>query len=147
MKWPDTDIRAAICANPILGDHMHDFILTFKRLALLDKIKLNRASHQRVYAAATITYHKLFIAELTSRLDSLAICEASGKLTAPVRFTSKLAVPEEHLDEYDELISMLELTSQEDIPLTQYQYKQYVLDQWDWSRSFVSNTLSYGGLK
>jgi hypothetical protein len=169
MKWPDIDLRRVICDNPVMaelpftatttrgptfgnlaavarariGTTMSDFSLQFNRDALLAKLKQNRDAHAAAYTKAVEVYNQKFITELASKHDPLSMCLAAGKLGAPAKWMTKLVVPEEHLDEYDDLISMLELTTQVEIPLSQYQYKQYILDQWDWSRSFVSNTMSY----
>lgn len=66
-----------------------------------------------------------------------------GKL---VSLSFELYPPAEHLDEYDTVIEMLEMDQEilvELIALTAQEFRQFVMDEWDWTDSFLSSNVGY----
>ena len=51
--------------------------------------------------------------------------------------------PEVHTEDYDRAISMIEWHIGDTVELEEYQFAELVMDQWNWNKSFFSNTTSY----
>lgn len=43
-----------------------------------------------------------------------------------------ILAPEDHTDEYDKAIGMLEMSVDDTVLITHDEYRQYVLDEWFW---------------
>ncbi|WP_345969617.1 hypothetical protein WCX72_09840 [Sulfurimonas sp. HSL1-6] len=52
--------------------------------------------------------------------------------------------PESFVKDYDEVIGMLEFSTDTEFDITQEEYKKYVLNEWDWKRTFDFIKTSYG---
>lgn len=103
---------------------------------LIEKLKANRKKHLADYEAAKVEYRKELIALLEKKLKA-------AKRSRKVNHHIKLAIPVQYSKEYDKAISMLELTSDEQVELDPILYSQLVLDDWEWKDDFLSNTASY----
>lgn len=112
--------------------------VTVNTTELLVKIKANRARHLNTYKQALEVYRIKSIAKLNEIVDLLE----EGKM--PDTYI-KLPVPEEHIDDYDRVISMIEMTTSNEILLNEQTYSNLVLDSWDWSDYFATNTVAYVG--
>jgi hypothetical protein len=75
-------------------------------------------------------------AKLAAKLDELS----SGKLVA-LRFD--LQVPEDHTDDYDLAIRMVELHTEDTIEMTSTDVRTLMMDEWDWLRSFLFTNARY----
>lgn len=113
--------------------------LNFARDELLTIVRENREKHAATYAKALVVFKEKLTEKMQKRLEQIAETKEFDHriLTIP------LTVPEQHVDEYDRAIRMLAMTSQDQIELTQGEFAQLVLDEWDWSNSFASNTVGY----
>ena len=117
------------------------FVVNVPIEELIKKLKANREKHSENFEAALVVYHKKVIEVLDEALEAAR----TGK---EYKTYFNLVKPENMLDEYDEVIGMLEMslgTTSSTIELTQDQYRNYVLDNWSWSKLFAVNTLSYVG--
>lgn len=54
-------------------------------------------------------------------------------------------LPTSHLDEYDEVIAMMEMSVDETISLDSSAFQQYVLDNWTWKKNFIGSVTKYLG--
>jgi hypothetical protein len=54
--------------------------------------------------------------------------------------------PESHLDAYDTVIEMLEMSISNEVVLDARAFKQYVKDEWDWANSFANTTVKYAAV-
>lgn len=125
------------------------------RQKILDIIRENRSNHEKEYRKACEVYWDDTRNDITSiqkKINELLAQKATTisdlvSLNSKVYSISKeimnIRIPEQHLDDYDRVIRMLELSVDEDISLNENQFENYVQDKWDWSHSFLSNTLSY----
>ena len=112
--------------------------LNVSRESLLEKLRANKKTHRQKYEKALMVFRD----EAVKELDSLMSAVKAGKL---VHIVSRLPLPEEHTSDYDAAIGLLEMSSDRLIPLTNHEYETYVLDRWEWARSFASNTMRYSG--
>lgn len=103
---------------------------------LLETVKENREKHKEVYEKACDEYRK----KVAKRFRELADVADEGGLPDP---STDLNKPEEHLDDYDQSIEMLEADQRDQVTLTNEEYQKLVEDDWNWSRRFARNTSSY----
>lgn len=103
---------------------------------LLKVLRVNRDAHIASYRKAVVVFQK----KMKAKLEWMAKAVKAGKR---VSMYMDLPVPERHKHDYDRVIDMLKNSIMPDITLDEQQYERYVLDQWDWQRSFSSNTMRY----
>lgn len=103
---------------------------------LIKVLTENRQKHSHNYDKAKIGFRKLLIAELKSKLEAAE----SDKI---VTLTFENHKPESHLEDYDDILGMLELATDTEIELSHIQYKQYVKDEWDWARQWSTSNATY----
>lgn len=109
------------------------------KATLIETLKDNRLKHSEIYEEASIQY-RIKAKELYEKyLADIADPEN------PVPRGFPLAVPEEHLDDYDRVLSMMQWHTEATIELTQSEFQMYVQDEWGWHHSFASNSGSYTG--
>lgn len=106
------------------------------RSALLAKIKSNRENHRTIFEKAMVVYRARVIDELD---HMIAQAKRGGAIVRAVG----LLQPEDHTDDYDNVIAMLEMSVDDQIELTSQECLMYVQDNWGWARSFRSSTMSY----
>jgi hypothetical protein len=111
--------------------------VTINKETLLDAIRLNRNKHQEEYVLACKAYRAAAIQELTLMLD-----KAVNK--AEVIRQISCVEPVSHVKEYNKTIRMLEMSTADEITVTERQFCQFVLDEWEWSHHFKSTVMSYG---
>jgi hypothetical protein len=105
-----------------------------KRTDLLEKIKANRDGHRDLFLKAQEGYRLDFIAELEQHLKD---ARERKKISRAV----SLPEPQDHTEDYDAVIAMLEMSVDEVIELDASSFQQYVLDKWSWKRMVdVTNT-------
>lgn len=111
-------------------------ITNVSRRILLEKLSGNRANHHGLYEQAYEIYCTRIIKEIEEKLSE-------AKSRKIVRLYSALPIPEDHTEDYDAVISLLEMSTDETIELDDKDVRKYILDRWEWERSFASNTASY----
>ena len=103
---------------------------------LLNIVLKNRHNHRDQYEAAMEGYKILTIEVLEERLEQI-------KNDEPKQVTLMLPLPEDHTDDYDEIIAMLKSNRADEITLDQQSYRTYVLDKWGWSASWTTSNTGY----
>jgi hypothetical protein len=120
---------------------MEDFGMskvTVKKAELLAAIRKNRDTHNTTFLSAQEGYR----AQAIEELDRMLKDAREGK---KIRRSVELVEPEEHTRDYDRVIRMLEMSTAEEIMITEKQFSQYVLDEWGWMRAFAQSTSRYTG--
>ena len=107
------------------------------RLALIK----NREDHKAIYDKAVIAYKEKFVKE-AQRFAEDAVRRAQGGRIDFALFRG-LPVPEEHTEDFDRAIQMLEWEINDTVELEETDFRQYVQNNWRWAASFASNTSSY----
>lgn len=110
--------------------------ITVKKSDLLDILRKNRESHRETFVKAQEVYRKAVIAELDRML-------AEARNGDKIRRAFSLPEPEEHTEDYDMAIAMLEMDVGEEVELNRGEFATYVMDEWGWQMSFAANTSSY----
>jgi len=114
---------------------------------LLVKLKDNRDNHRSMYLEARAGYIQKAKEKIIEKLNSLE----EGKVE---RLIFGLTVPEDKTSIYDQVIGMLEWTEEKVISLTAEEFRNFVLDEWDWLGSWITanqgyskNARDYGKMK
>jgi hypothetical protein len=100
----------------------------------------NRDAHAEEHAKALPVWHK-------DQLDKLLLAHTalSANPEAKIDYGILLQKPTSHLEDYDRVLRMLALSADEVIELTEGEYRNFVEDEFDWTRSFKAVTASYAG--
>lgn len=107
-------------------------------LDLLQHLKTNREKHVIEFAEAMVGYRAAVIAKLKERL---VLAEAGED----VNLFSNISKPQCQLASYDEAISMLAWSRDDEIELDRNEFRQYVQDEWSWKNEFVTTASLYKG--
>lgn len=100
--------------------------VTIERNALLAAVKKNRTQHLAEFTDATANYRTKVLEAIDQRRDEIA----AG---AKVNLHFHLPELQNHTDDYDRVISMLEMSVDKDCTLDSHEFDQYVRDNWTWS--------------
>lgn len=121
---------------------------SFVKDDVLARVEANREQHEKDYNDAIKGYWIELAEKLEELRDQLARSLAQAKNEEnPDRlsFAIHLRKPQHYLDDYDRVIDMLKLTTEESIKLDESQYRQYVRDEWDWKQEFTQTNVAYHG--
>jgi hypothetical protein len=102
----------------------------------LRTLRENKERHRTIVQEARVSYASKAKALLSAKMDELA----NGKITA-LRFD--LQVPEDHTEDYELAIKMLELHSHDHIEMSAADVRTLMMDEWDWMRSFLFTNARY----
>jgi hypothetical protein len=117
--------------------HDGGFRMKFRVSDLVTTLKKNLDEHKTIYAEATEGFKAEFEKILKEKLSDLK----EGKVPST---HLALTVPSTHAKDYEDAIKMLEMTSDDHVVLDQSLFDAYVLDQWSWQGSFLTNSSNYG---
>lgn len=112
--------------------------VSVKKEDLLKVIRENRDKHFKTFLAAQEGYKKACITQLEARL---AAARAGQKVDIRVGLTE----PVNHLKDYDRVLRMLELSTEEVWQISEDQFGNYVMDEWAWTERFVVTNSAYLG--
>lgn len=110
--------------------------ITVPKATLLEKLRENRGQHRQTFEEAWQGYRKHAERDLAERLDAVR----DGK---PFNLKFGLVVPQDHTDDYDTAINMLEWHVGDEMEVSQEEFRQYVEDDWGWKDQFLHSTASY----
>lgn len=111
--------------------------ITVKKTELLDTLRTNLENHKKDYDEALLGFKDAAKIKLEEHLDLL---KTSGKVILSLGLT----VPVEYSKEYNRVIKMLEMSTAEEITISESQFTQYVMDDWAWKSTFTANSQMYG---
>lgn len=110
--------------------------VTVDKADLLDKMRSNRDGHRDQFLRALEGYRKAVVAELEKHLDM-------ARTNGPIHLRVQLPTPQDHTADYDRVIGMLEMSTGDEIGLSEADYECYVLDDWDWSQHVQATSSRY----
>lgn len=110
------------------------------REVFLATVKENRDNHRAVFEEALDGYRRRLIRELERRINDV-------KRGRPVDFGIRLPEPEDHTEDYDRVISMAELSLDDEVSLDEHDFGKYMMDQWPWKHEFAETTGLYVGAR
>src|SRR4051794_14185033 len=100
---------------------------------LLEKLKQNRADHRVIFEEALEGFREQAIKVLNRALDNVKARRCQDVSVSRL-------VPRDHTGDYDRAIAMVEMSIGDTVVLSEDDFAQYVMDDWGWQRSFLSNT-------
>lgn len=103
---------------------------------LLEILRENRDKHEADYSKAKTGFRKLLEKELEKKLQ---LCRDGKK----VELSFKNQKPTNNLKDYDDVIGMLELSTDEELEIDHKQYKEYVKNEWDWAKHWHTSNSAY----
>lgn len=104
---------------------------------LVEAITKNRNSHIDDYVKAANGYRDYMIVELNKAINRLK----SGE-NIELRFDYDKP-PHDHKDDYDAVLKMLEMSVDDVVEIHDNEFRQFVLDDWDWQRNWKLSNLKY----
>jgi hypothetical protein len=106
-----------------------------QRTELLSRIKKNRDAHRDLFLSAQAGYREAVIEELDRMLKD---ARDGKKISRYVQ----LAEPQDHTLDYDRVIDMLEMSTDEIIEIGAGEFDMYVRDNWTWkAMADTTNTM------
>lgn len=112
--------------------------ITVKKDELLKILQENRANHVEIFNEAVEGYKAEAEKILSDHLDRVR----SGKMTTVY---VSLPVPENHTKDYDRIIKMVEMHQDHEFILSERDVQSYVMDDWDWTKQFLTSSARYSG--
>lgn len=110
--------------------------VTVKKTDLIAKIKENRAEHRAIFLEAVEGYKKRGVELLEEHIAKIK----KGDIE---RVYVTMPVPEDHTSDYDRVITMLEMSVDEEVPIDENSFASYVMDDWAWKQSFLASNSEY----
>lgn len=107
-----------------------------EKVQLLEVLASNRAKHRAIFEEAVEGYRKKAIAMLNENLDAI-------KANKNHRVGVYLQVPEDHTRDYDRIIKMVNMSTDNEIVLQETDFKSYVMDDWQWTQQFLTSNAVY----
>lgn len=104
--------------------------------SLITKLRENREEHRAIFEEALSGWKE----KVTKALEDAYQDALAGK---EFRVHFGLERPEDHTEDYDQAITMLEMSLDEELVLTYSEFRQYVMDEWGWHHAFAASTMAY----
>ena len=112
---------------------MHNRSVNVDRKELLKCLKVNLETHKKDYEEAVQGYKTKLIIDLDNAINLVKTTNPHDlKSFTPVQFN----FPPCHISDYEEIISMLEMSVDVNINLDSDSFKAYAKNEWSWSRGF-----------
>lgn len=115
--------------------------VTVYREKLLEVILKNREEHQQVFTEALGGFHEELVDTLAEMLEEAKDAKPGDEVETEVGLTK----PTHHLNDYDRVIAMLQLSVDEKVKLTQREFAQYVMDDWTWQEHWLVSNSTWSG--
>ena len=111
-------------------------IIPVDRQKLIEILNTNRANHNAIFQEAVEGYRAKAIEKLNQYIDEVK----EGKI---VRSYWHMPEPEDHTEEYDRVIGLLEMATDKQVKMSDVEYQSYVLDNWSWKKAFIASNSYY----
>ena len=103
---------------------------------LLKILKENRKNHREIFEKALEGFRKQCIEALERKIEKIK----KGKLET---VSIILPIPEDHTQDYDRIIRMVELNIIDKIELEESESAMYIMDDWAWKRQWTASNTAY----
>jgi len=136
--------------NAIMKGHTQMRDVKVKKLELLSKVKQNREKHIAEYKEAVEGYKEAALDEIQKGVDKLKSQVESlndGEMIRLAAVSFHLPVPENHEQDYDQVITMLEMSVDDELTIKSDEFACYVMDNWDWQTKFAEVSKLYNDRK
>jgi len=107
-----------------------------EKAELVGRIKANRDVHRQVFEKAMEGYRRA-AAEFFNEQWGNALDDRQFAVVF------RQPVPEDHSDDYEAALDMLEMSVEDRVTLSAQEFRQYVRDDWGWKKNWTETTSSY----
>ena len=119
--------------------------MQYGRMSILERIRENRDNHVNAFEKAMEGYLVEVIEELEKvvKESQFQLNEVKKHGLAAWKnhvFYVKATKPEDHREDYDQVIDMLQMSNLDTIELDRDEFTKYVRDEWAWSKKFAETT-------
>jgi hypothetical protein len=119
--------------------------VTVAKPKLVEILTTNRAKHLAEYNKAVTEFRQAARKILQDALDSVVADDAPIDLKDKLKdMYVRLPAPSQFLKEYDKALKMLELSTKDEIELTEDEFSSYIDDDWAWKATFSASNRAYG---
>lgn len=115
--------------------------VTIEKARLLETLKANRETHNADFDLAWDAFKAKAEHNFKQRLDWLKTLEKGAKVDLYVH----MDVPENHDEDYERAIEMLDWEVGDQVELTESEFRMYVQDNWSWKGKFSAENAYYTG--
>lgn len=119
---------------------MKDKVMKFRVSTVHETLKKNLEIHEREYKELVVK-NTIHIQEALQ--EALSEISSGKEVDLTKVHKAENAKPKNYAKEYRKVISMLEVTTQEELELTVSEFDCYMNDNWDWKDSFTLNKTFY----
>lgn len=119
---------------------VNNFMIKVNKEDLLKALKENRAKHSENYVLAVEQYRLECLAALKKRITDIE----EGNISKMSSFMSfNMPSPVHFTHEYDTIIGMLEMATDETFDIDGTTYRAWVMDEWEWKERFTNDSIGY----
>ena len=104
--------------------------------AVINQLLENRKVHRQKFEEAMDGYRDEAVRVLEKHIENI-------KNNEPQQVYLNLPLPEDHSEDYDRAIQMLEWSLDDEVILNQREYSTYIMDDWGWKQDFDSTWAMY----
>lgn len=106
---------------------------------LVARITENRDKHRQVFEEALDGYKAAAIKAGEHILEQLR-----NNKTPDLNALLRLPVPSDHTGDYDAVLDMLDMNVDDEVEISQADFRSYVRDEWHWKGQFTATNSHYG---
>lgn len=110
--------------------------VTINKEEAIKRLTENRAKHRKIFEEAVEGFKKRAEEALSDTLERVQ----KGKIEAVQVYLPR---PVDHTKDYDREITMLQLSVDDTVTLSQADFASFVMDDWAWRREFVTTNAAY----
>lgn len=110
--------------------------VTVKKEELRAKVQANRDAHKAIFDEAVEGYRAKIVGLLEDHLKRVK----KGKMEA---IKIWLPIPEDHTNDYNRVLAMLDMSVDAEITIDQNTFASYVMDDWHWKNEFLTASSAY----
>ena len=116
-----------------------EIMTMMKKSKLIEEVTARRSEHVKQYKKALVGWRTKM-----ARLCAKVVEKADKLVKFPKALDDLNNAPRMNTEDFDNALKMLELTQQDEIELTQHDFEQLVLGQWDWATNWAHRNSRYG---
>lgn len=122
--------------------HLHQKSVKVTKHALLTSLRNNQEQHAKDYEEAIEDY-RLVLSNALSEAAKTAQIGPENKVKDITKNLYELKPPQDHRDDYTNVIEMLEYSVDNTIELDEQSFKAYVKNEWSWTATFTASGSFY----
>lgn len=101
----------------------------------------NRAAHVEAFDAVWEAFRKKAEADCHAMYQQIIDARKGDH----IRLSLALQVPENHADDYDRALQMLDWEQESTVVLSEHEFAELIQDDWGWKRQFATTGFAYMG--